>query len=332
MDRPRNSETVALGTATAAPGTKTRGTLSLGNRPDGSAFEMPVFVINGVDAGPVLWVQGCIHGDEYDTAWAVIELVKELDPQELKGALIAIPVLNVGGFQAGQRTNPLDGKDLNRVFPGSPTGTVTEQIAAGIIGEVMAKADYLIDLHGGGSEALQSYFPLFHYDPALEASRVAEEMSRSIGSPVIWRSAEGYLQHGLFTQITQQGIPAILIEYGGEARLRDKYATALREGIKQVMRYLHMLPGDVTPDETCTIVDNAYFINTTKGGFFRSEVEPMQHVTQGQVLDRIYDVFGDEVEVITAPSDGIVFAVRTYGTCHSGSVAHVFGEIEENQS
>ncbi len=151
-------------------------------------------------------------------------------------------------------------------------------------------------------------------------------MSRSIGSPVIWRSTEGYLEQGLFTQITRRGIPAILIEYGGEARLRDEFVVALREGITCVMKYLKMLPGEVSVDQNCTVVTKAFFINTTKGGFFRSEVKPMQRVSKGQVLDRVFDVFGEEVEVITAPADGIVFAVRTHGTCYSGSVAHVFAE------
>lgn len=81
--------------------------MPLARRSDGSAFEIPVMIVNGAKPGPNLWVQGCIHGDEYDGAWAVVELVNSLDPAELSGAFIGMPALNIGGFQARQRTNPL---------------------------------------------------------------------------------------------------------------------------------------------------------------------------------------------------------------------------------
>jgi len=326
----RTKSVIKIGTAVAAPGEKMTGVLPLAARTDGSTYDTPVTIVNGSAEGPNLWVHGAIHGDEYDGSRAIADLVRELDPRDVHGALIAIPVLNIGAFQARQRTNPLDSKDLNRIFPGNPAGTVTDQIAHALMTLILDNADYLVDLHGGGNEALMSFHAVFYDDAQLEASRTSERMARAIGAPVIQRSfGVAFLEGSLWYQLTRQGIPTVLFEAGGTGGPQDEYIALHREGLRRLMHLFEMIPGSVAVDEKCHVLNRHRFIASTKGGFFRAEVKPGTHVRPGDVLGRVVDLFGTELEVVRAPAAGIALGMRTYATCHAGSMVVNFSEFDQ---
>ena len=119
--------------------------------------QMPVAIINGVEPGPTLCISGGVHGFEYSSIAAVMRIIRETDPATLKGASVAVPVVNMTGFEArgpqgGISTAfqcPIDGININRVMPGNPDGSMGYQIAAAFMSKVVSKADCLIDCHGG---------------------------------------------------------------------------------------------------------------------------------------------------------------------------------------
>lgn len=129
---------------------------------------MPVTIFSGKEKGPVFTIIAGIHGFEYPPIAAVQELIKEIDPKKLKGTLIVVPIANVGSFY--RRTpfvNPLDGKNLNNAFPGSETGTITEQIANYITKQIIPNSDVFLDIHAG--DANEDLLPFVcYYNNILE--------------------------------------------------------------------------------------------------------------------------------------------------------------------
>ena len=138
-----------IGNVRAEPGSKAFGTIAAGNHPAGGPLEMPLIVVNGSGDGPVLWLNGCIHGDEPQGPLSIMMLVRELDPAKLKGAVVAVPVMNVPAFEANERGNPLDmfSYDMNRVYPGSANGRFTERLAWAHKEALAAHADMEISIH-----------------------------------------------------------------------------------------------------------------------------------------------------------------------------------------
>jgi len=143
-------KTIDIGSAqSSAPGIA-KGTLNVGDLPDGSPVDIPVVIVRGASDGPTLWLHGCVHGNEYCGTYIIHEFVRGLDPAELAGTVVALPILNRTAFQKNQRMSPFEGMgggDLNRCFPGRADGSVTEQMGHAVYTVLKLHADYLIDFH-----------------------------------------------------------------------------------------------------------------------------------------------------------------------------------------
>ena len=155
-DHDSNMNSVRIENVEARDGEKKTGYLSVGETAVASVL-IPIAIVKGTKPGPTLCISGGVHGYEYSSIEAVIRMVKETDPAKLSGTLLAVPVLNMAAFEArgpqgGVSTafqNPLDNININRIFPGNPEGTMSYQIAAAFMTNVISKADYFIDCHGG---------------------------------------------------------------------------------------------------------------------------------------------------------------------------------------
>src|SRR5262245_40298471 len=143
---------LTVGTASAEPGSSGHGAIPVTNHPGGGALDIPVIVVNGAQPGKVLWVDACIHGDEPEGTLAVHKLVGSLDPAAMRGGLVAVPVMNVGAFEAAERGNPADtfSYDMNRIYPGKPDGYLTERVSWAHAQALLAVADYEVSIHSGG--------------------------------------------------------------------------------------------------------------------------------------------------------------------------------------
>ena len=143
----QNSFTV--GTATAAPGQKATGTLEIPAGVDAAA-SIPVVVVRGSKPGPVLALVSGAHGTEYASIIALEKVIQSLDPAQVSGTVIILPLVNIASFeQKVPHVNPIDGKSMNRFYPGKQDGTQTERVSYAITKQVVERCDYLVDYHGG---------------------------------------------------------------------------------------------------------------------------------------------------------------------------------------
>ncbi len=327
MSQVKGNGVYTIGTAKAEPGQLSRGVIPIGERTDGSSFDVPVILIRGKEQGPTLWVQACIHGDEYDGAAGLLRAISQIKPDQLKGTLIAITDLTVSGTQAYRRTNPIDDKDINRFFPGNPAGSFVEQTAYTVQKLVEEHADYLMDLHGGGNEFDVVYYTIFP-EAGNEASRKSEAMARAAGSAIVWQSQDKWLVGGLFSNIVRKGIPCMLVECGGEGRLKEQNINDHCNSILNVMKHLHMIEGNPPTISQFVNVKQADFTYSTRGGLYFTKVVRGQRVRKGDLLGEIVNFYGDTVETVRCKlENAIVLGTRTYGVTPSGENVVLLGDV-----
>ncbi len=139
------SNVLRIGCLSVKPGAKAFGKLNAGERTDGSPLDIPLILINGARSGPKLGLFAGIHADEYNGIETLRRVTLSVDPKELKGSIIMVPVANIMAFQARDRISPIDHKNLNRDFPGDPNGSITDRLAHKLFSEIMSQVDYFID-------------------------------------------------------------------------------------------------------------------------------------------------------------------------------------------
>jgi hypothetical protein len=268
--------------------------------------QIPITVYKGSKPGPVLALTAGIHGYEYPPILAL----QRLQVNKLAGTVIVVHVANMPSFLG--RTvyfSPLDGKNLNRVFPGRKDGTPSEQIAHAITTEVIDKCDYLLDLHcGDGNEWLRPYvYQTVTGDPAFDAR--IEDLVAHCGFDhiVIDRARPKDPTASLYcsnTAITR-GKPAMTVESGFLGRTDEKSTRAIVSGVENVMRYLKMIDGK--PRKLKPVyLDPAEVLNSPATGILYPHVNPDQMVKKGAVLAHITDFFGKKIADVKAPFAGVV--------------------------
>ncbi len=327
MTEKGNRDVVSIGSALAERGRRADGWLELGRRADNTALETPVVLINGAHDGPALWIHACTHGDEFDGTVAIWRALRLVDPSTLRGALIVFPALNISAFEARQRVSPIDGLDLNRVFPGDPAGSYTRRLAYLTEHLVKEHADYMVDLHGGGNEFSVVYYTLYHA-ASNTAGVASERLAKAAGSHLVWASDDEWLRNGLFTRVTEAGIGAMLVECGGEGRLYEANVQAHERSLVNMMRHLRMIDGepDALPDDAFVMMKSADFFHCTKGGIVTPLVQLGDEVERGHPLVQIRDLFGSEVEVVASPAGpAVLLAIKTYGTTNGGAPLGILG-------
>ncbi|MEQ8963814.1 MAG: succinylglutamate desuccinylase/aspartoacylase family protein, partial [Coleofasciculus sp. C2-GNP5-27] len=141
-----NHETLTIGGITVAPGERKRTEIPVARLPTQTLLSLPITVINGVEAGPRLWISAAIHGDEINGVEIIRQVLERINPSQLHGVLIAVPIVNVFGFIEQSRYLP-DRRDLNRSFPGSPRGSLASRLADLFMTEVVSRCTHGIDLH-----------------------------------------------------------------------------------------------------------------------------------------------------------------------------------------
>ncbi len=319
MSSKRNSPLVV----SVKPGASMRRTLDIGRRTDGSPVGLPVFVVKGARPGPVLWVQGCLHGDEYAGSRAIHHFVAALDPDQLCGTVIAVPVVNLMAWEQKSRVSPIDHLDLNRVFPGVSEGTWTRLLAHCLVEAIAENADYVLDLHGYRS----NYFALYYHQQD-ETGAMAEQLAMDSGAPAVVGVNEKWLDNALFAVMTRRGIPTILIEAPGEGRndpeVIDYYLLCLQNiAIKR-----GMIQGDPVKGSPPDRIKNLISVPAPASGFVDLKVARGDKVNRGQPLAEILSVYGDLVAEVRSPGEiALVLNLDTHGVIHKGEPLVMIGEF-----
>lgn len=306
------------------PGTLTRGLWQVGSDLTGLKDAIPVIGVYGVKEGPTLWIQGSIHGDEPNSSWVVTTLSSAIDPNTLRGKLVLLPILNTAAFRARTTPTPVDNVELYRAFPGNKDGSYTNQLAYDIEQEFLKTADYLIDVHSGTAVYFCTDFT--SYPGGFKASEVSEQIALATGCSTVVRrmvrtKAENHL---MFMYACSRGIPAIMISNGGHRRVEQQFTQPMIDQCLNVMRYLKMLPGDPPTMERSRLLEGIFYSHCKRGGFVFNEAKVGDWLVKDQVIARLYDVFGNEVDVVSCPHERAQLIETGSGVLHPGELVAEF--------
>jgi predicted deacylase len=276
--------------------------------------QIPLTTIRGTTAGPVLALIAGNHGYEYPPILALQRLRTLIDPEKLNGTIIMVHVANMPSFLG--RTiyfTPVDGKNLNRVYPGRKDGTVSERIAYAITSEVIEKADYVLDLHcGDGNESLRPYV----YQTVTGNRRMDDAIARlalafGIDHILVDRNRPTDPARSLYCSTTAitRGKPAMTVESGFLGTSDPESIERIISGVQGVMRELKMTTEGPAPLTKAVYLDPAEVITSPETGILYEHVERGQQVKKGTVLAHITDFFGERIAEVLSPLDGVVLYI-----------------------
>jgi hypothetical protein len=275
---------------------------------------IPISILHGRRPGPVLALIAGNHGYEYTPILALQRLRARLDPQTLSGTVIMVHVANMPSFL--RRTiyySPVDGKNLNRVYPGKKDGTVSERIAYAITKEVIERCDYLADLHcGDGNESLRPY-SYWQKTGKTELDEKSKQMALAFGLDhiVIDTERPADPNNSMYCANTAEtrGKPAITTESGGLGRVDEESIARIERGVMSLLRLLHILEGEPTMVEHPLWIDRSEVIRSQVTGLFYPLVEKDIAVPEGALLGYITDFFGQRIADVRAPFSGVVLYI-----------------------
>ncbi len=302
-----------IGPIVAEPGQAVSGFLQVPAKGD-AGTAIPVIVIHGAHPGPVLACVAALHGYEYPPILALYRLKDKIDPKGLYGTLLLVPIANVPSFAARSiYYTPGDHKNLNRVFPGDPNGSISQRIAYVLNEEVITRSDALLDLHGGdGNEALMPYtYWMIGADQALNEQSKDLALAFGLRHIIIDNTRGQVLAESKYLANTAilRGKPAITTETGALGSSAEEYIRMAENGITQVMRRLKMVPGAVEPVRDPVWIDKYEVLYAGATGLFTPLVKMGESVATGQKLGFVSDYLGRPKEDIFAPFEGIILYV-----------------------
>jgi predicted deacylase len=293
-----------------APGTRADFRIPVPTGSDGPTF-IPVSVIHGAKPGKVLAVVAGVHGFEFAPILAAERLAEQVDPARLSGTLVLVRVANINGFEGrSPNVNPVDRKNLNRVFPGDPDGTQTQRIADLIAREVVARSDFLMDLHSGdGAEFLDAFVGVYG-GPLATDFPLALAVARGFGFPNIVRySMETKAQIDSGRSLNRQGVamgkPTILVEIGQNGSRAEPHVAAIVAGVESALGILGI--SDVPPAPPAAPVrlyDGTTAVAASHAGVYHPADPRPRPLSKGELIGVIRDYAGKEIERLISPVDG----------------------------
>lgn len=317
---------IKVGDVTAAPGQIARGRIraTVGTA---AAVEMPVVVINGSRPGTTVCVTGGVHGGEYPGIEAAIRLSRSLKPEAVRGAVIIVPIVCVPAFQRRAiYVNPMDGTNINRVFPGNPAGTITEVMAAALFREAVAQSDAFMDLHGGDLVEALVPFTLYYHSGNAAVDEVSRRMAEVYGIKYIVRSLA--IKGGSYQAAAAMGKPAILTESGGQGVLDEPSVQIHVRGVTNVLKHLGILEGIPEAAEQPVHFQQSSWLAAEQSGIFYPTVSIGQEVEKGQKVGEFRDWFGEPIATVASPAKGIVLFLVTSPAINTGDPILSVGVLE----
>jgi predicted deacylase len=313
-----------IGGEEVLPGERKQLTLTVAKLYDFTDMKMPVVVVRGKEIGPTLFISAAIHGDEINGVDIVRRLLKHKALKRIKGTLIAIPIVNVFGFNDKSRYLP-DRRDLNRVFPGEEHGSLAAQIAYIFRTEIVDKATHGIDLHTGAIH--RRNLPQIRADLSQPANLT---LAKAFGARVILNASprDGSLRE----MVTDKKIPMLLYEAGTALRFDARASRIGVEGILNVMRAIGMLPDAplAHADKDFFIAKSTHWVRSPISGIFLTRKRLGESVARGDVLGSITNPFGDYEYDILSPHSGIIIGNSILPLANEGDGLYHIATFEED--
>lgn len=260
-----------------------------------------------------------------------MELGRDIEPEHLSGCLIMMHPVNIQGFWARREfIVPEDGKNLNRVFPGNPLGTLSDKTAYLISNNFFPIADFYVDMHSG--DIHESLHPYVYYpgQPTPEIEQKSRSIAKVLDMEYMVRSmATG----GAYNYAASQGLPSILIERGGAGLCLREDIDAYKNDIYNIMNKLKMTSIPVKPRRHVpNDVENLIYLETMEAGCWIHHVYSGDFVEEGQILGHITDLFGNIITTYYAEQTGVVLYICPAFSAPKGTVLVAYGTIKNENN
>lgn len=301
----------------------------IGELADSSPLNLPIVTIAGKQDGPTFHIQAAVHGDELTGVEVCREVIRRLNPETLRGTVVAVPVTNVAAYLTRSRgwLNEERGPiDFNRSYPGNPHGLLTERVVSTLFSEFISAADYSIDLHSALAGC--DIAPFSYVDPDDDENgtlAAREKMAYAMGARLVYCKKRGAklgtsdMTRAVSTQADLIGKPMITVEMGESNKVSWDLVPFGADGVINILRAVEMLPEPVQQFPEPRRFSRISPLHASRGGGLKMHVRVTEEVKAGQTIAEVVDVFGDLAETITAPHDGVVLRVMNYGTVSTGA-------------
>lgn len=310
------NQPIIIGGVSVQPGQRRYVDLPLPPLYTHTSVAMPVHVINGKYAGPVMFVTAAIHGDEINGIEIIRRLLATKALNRLAGTLIAVPVVNIYGFVSQSRYLP-DRRDLNRAFPGSEKGSMAARLADTLMSEIVCKCTHGIDLHTAAEG--RANLPQIRVD--LDSNPELLSLAEAFSPPIILDSAT---RDGTLRAVAGD-IPLLLYEAGEALRFDELAIRAGLKGVLRVMRHLHMLPSGSKATERRGkpwVANNSVWMRAPQSGILRSRIPLGGIVEADMVLGYISDPFGEAEQPVVSHVSGVLIGITKLPLVHEGEALY----------
>ncbi len=271
----------------------------------GTEYKTPVTIVNGKQDGRTIYISTGVHGGEYPGVAVVSEVSSKLSPEEVSGAVIFTNCLNYSGMTGMyDAVVPEDGENINRKFPGSPEGTVTDRIRDFIVREIYPQVEFIADLHSGGAYESLSSCVFFPAACGQEMRELVLDVCKHIDIPYLVASTAS---DGLYSYGCHHGVPGMILERGGHGECDPFHVEGYKRDLKNILIYFGLLNGEYEPvSAKKTVFEHASYIGTDVTGFWYPEIELDTEFKKGDRLGLIKDIFGNTLKEFIAEHDGKV--------------------------
>lgn len=328
---------IQIGTAIAAKNQKAYGQISVCGYSDGNTCSVPVMIINGIQEGPVVWLNAALHGNELNGVIGIMELFQQISAEDLSGAIICTPICNPLAFFHKQRLSWNDGLNLGESYPGDENGQMTQRLAHAHLKAVKEYADFFLDFHASGVTHFARPYSVYKLCGYPEVESKVEEILRAFGIYLncgvntLGNTDEPVkLAGSLDIELIKAGIPAFMLEIGNAAHLDRDMIEVVKNGTLNVLRHFKMLEGPEKKYDQ-VFVRARGIIRCKNGGISSPQVRPYQYLKQGDLLTNILDPWGRVIERVVAPEDLYVLSVKEDAVVQAGErvvfVAYARGSL-----
>ena len=275
----------------------------------GTPIKMPLYLLNGAMDGPTVVVTAGIHGAEYVGIESAYRLAQQSDPATLSGQLIVAPISSMNAFaKRSIYLCPPDDKNLNRQFPGKVNGTFAEQLAYWIFNNLISRANFYIDLHGGDMNEALVPFSIIRRSDNADIFNKSLAMAQAFGLPNIVSSVGNGQTN---SAAAAAGIPSVLAEVGGQGLWPEAQVQYMSAGLRRAVAHAGVLPGTGEAPPPARMIEDMVWMRSSHDGLFYPTCAVGDTVQKGQSLGRITDFLGQTVEELVSPASGVVLFLVT---------------------
>ncbi|WP_320813945.1 succinylglutamate desuccinylase/aspartoacylase family protein [Flavobacterium sp.] len=287
-------------------------------------LKIPIIIERSKIDGPVVLFSAGLHGDEMNGTEIVRQLIRRKINKPKCGTIICIPIINIFGFVNQSRQFP-DGRDLNRVFPGSKTGSLASRFAHFLVKEIIPMVDYAVDFHAGGASRFNAA-----QIRIIPNNTELKELAKVFNAPFTLYSKN--IQGSFRNASTRLGVKMLLFEGGKSLDLNTEITQEGVEGAKRFLSHLDMLnpkkEANFTYDETL-FIEKSNWIRANSSGMFIGLIKVGSFVNKGDVLATISDPFGKTEHNVKAPNDGYLINVNDAPIVYQGdAIFHISTQLE----